>query len=47
VIVSPHQNQEELRPMSHDGSNGMPYIAHLPSGTDLYLVMPFRQWNEK
>jgi FMN-dependent NADH-azoreductase len=28
-------NQEELRPLSHDGSNGMPYVAHLPRGTDL------------
>jgi len=31
MIVSPHQNQEELRPLSHDGSNGMPYVTHLPT----------------
>jgi hypothetical protein len=47
MIVSPHQFQGELRPLSHDGSNGMPYVAHLPHGTDLYLVLPFRQWDEK
>jgi hypothetical protein len=47
MIVSPHQYQDELRPLSHDGSNGMPYVAHLPHGTDLYLVLPFRQWDEK
>jgi len=47
MIVSPRQYQEELRPLSHDGSSGMPYVAHLPNGTDLYLVMPIRQWNEK
>jgi hypothetical protein len=47
MIVSPHQYQEELRPLSHDGSNGMPYVAHLPNGTDLYLVLPFRQSDEK
>src|ERR1700733_4903632 len=47
MIVSPHQYQEELRPLSHDGSNGMPYVAHLPHGTDLYLVLPFRQWSEE
>jgi hypothetical protein len=47
MIVTPRQNQEELRPLSHDGSNGMPYVAHLPNGTDLYLVMPYRQWDEK
>ena len=46
MIVSAHQHQDELRPLSHDGSNGMPYVAHLPKNTDLYLVMPFRQWNE-
>lgn len=47
MIVSPHDYQGELRPLSHDGSNGMPYVAHLPHGTDLYLVLPFRQWDEQ
>jgi hypothetical protein len=47
MIVSPHQYQDELRPLSHDGSNGMPYVAHLPHRTDLYLVLPFRQWSEE
>ena len=47
MIVSPHENQKELQSFSRDGSSGMPYVAHLPNGTDLYLVMPFRQWDEK
>ena len=47
MIVSPHQYQAELQPLSHDGSNGMPYVAHLPHGTDLYLVLPFRQSDHK
>lgn len=47
MIVSPHENQKELQAFSHDGSNGMPYVAHLPHGTDLYLVMPIREWDEK
>lgn len=47
MIVSPHENQKELQSFSHDGSKGMPYVAHLPHGTDLYLVMPIREWNEK
>jgi hypothetical protein len=47
MIVSPHENQKELQAFSHDGSNGMPYVAHLPNGTDLYLVMPIREWDEK
>ena len=46
MIVGPHQFQDELRPLSHDGSNGMPYVAHLPNGTDLYLVLPIRQWDQ-
>jgi len=25
----------------------MPYVAHLPGRTDLYLVMPIGQWGEK
>lgn len=47
MIVSPHENQRELQSFSHDGSDGMPYVAHLPHGADLYLVMPIREWNEK
>lgn len=43
MIVSPHENQKELESFSHDGSDGMPYVAHLPGGKDLYLVMPFQQ----
>ncbi|HEY0702891.1 MAG TPA: hypothetical protein VGD60_09010 [Candidatus Acidoferrales bacterium] len=47
MIVSPHHNQSELQTFSHDGSSGMPYVAHLPHGTDLYLVMPFKQSSEE
>jgi hypothetical protein len=47
MIVSPHQSQEELLPLSHDGSDGLPYVTHLPNGTDLFLVIPTRQWDEK
>jgi hypothetical protein len=47
MIVSPHENQKELQSFSHDGSNGMPYVAHLPHGTDLYLVIPIREWDEQ
>jgi hypothetical protein len=46
MIVSPHENQKELQSISHDGSTGMPYVAHLLHGEDLYLVLPFRQWDE-
>jgi hypothetical protein len=46
MIVSPHENQKELQSFSHDGSDGMPYVAHLPGRTDLYLVIPYHQSNE-
>jgi hypothetical protein len=26
---------------------GMHYVAHLPHHTELYLVMPVRQWDER
>jgi hypothetical protein len=44
MIVSPHQ--EDFQGLNRDPSNGMPYVAHLPHRTELYLVMPIRQWNE-
>jgi len=47
MVVSPHENQKELQQISKDGSNGMPYVAHMPHGDDWFLVLPFRQWDEK
>jgi hypothetical protein len=43
MIVSP--NQDEFQGFNRDPSNGMPYVAHLPHHTELYLVMPVRQWD--
>lgn len=45
MILSPNQN--ELQAYNRDGTTGMPYVAHLPNRTELYLVIPIRQWNEK
>lgn len=45
MIVSPHQ--EEFQGLNRDPSNGMPYVAHLPNRTELYLVMPVQQWDEQ
>jgi hypothetical protein len=45
MIVSP--NQDEFQGFNRDPSNGMPYVAHLPHRTELYLVMPIRQWDEQ
>lgn len=41
MIISPHQ--DDVRGYNTDGSTGLPYVAHLPHGTQLYLVMPFVQ----
>jgi hypothetical protein len=45
MIVSPHQ--DELQAYNRDGSNGMPYVNHLPNRTELFLVVPIHQWDEK
>jgi len=42
MIVSP--NQDELQSYNHDGTLGMPYVTHLPNRTELFLVIPIRQW---
>jgi hypothetical protein len=44
MIVSPHQ--DDFQGLNRDPSNGMPYVAHLPHPTELYLVVPARQWSE-
>lgn len=45
MIVSPHQ--DELQELNRDPSHGMPYVAHLPNHTELYLVMPVRQGHDR
>lgn len=44
MIVSP--NQDDSQGFNRDPTNGMPYVAHLPNRTELFLVMPVRQWDE-
>jgi hypothetical protein len=44
MVVGP--NQDEFRAFNRDATNGMPYVTHLPNRTELFLVMPLRQWNE-
>jgi hypothetical protein len=43
MIVTPHQ--DELQDFNRDGSTGMPYLAHLPNRTELYMVIPIRHWD--
>jgi len=44
-IVSPHQ--DELQAFTRDAASGMPYINHLPKQTEVFVVIPIRQWDEK
>jgi hypothetical protein len=45
MVVSPHQ--DDFQGFNRDGSNGMPYVTHMPGRTELFLVMPLRQWDEQ
>jgi hypothetical protein len=45
MIVGPHQ--DEFQGFNRDATNGMPYVTHLPNRTELFLVMPVRQWDER
>ena len=44
MVVSP--NQDELTGFTRDGAGGMPYINHLPKGTEVFVVIPIRHWDE-
>ncbi len=50
--VGPHimiigLDQKMLQTLNHDGSNGQAYVNHLAGHSELYLVIPIRQWDEK
>jgi hypothetical protein len=40
-----HQN--ELAAFTRDGAHRIPYINHLPQITDVFVVIPIRQWYEE
>jgi hypothetical protein len=49
--VGPHimiigLDQQIIQTLNHDGSNGEPYVNHLPGHTELYLVIPIREWDD-
>ena len=44
MIIGPHQ--DDFQGFNRDATNGMPYVTHLPNRTELFLVMPVRQWDE-
>jgi hypothetical protein len=50
--VGPHimiigLDQKLLQTLNQDGSNGEPYVNHLPgSHSELFLVVPIREWDD-
>jgi hypothetical protein len=49
--VGPHimivgLDQKMLQTLNHDGSNGQAYVNHIGSRSELYLVIPIREWND-
>jgi hypothetical protein len=49
--VGPHimiigLDQKVLQTLNHDGSNGEPYVNSLPGHSELFLVIPIRQWDD-
>jgi hypothetical protein len=44
MIIGPHQ--DDFEGFNRDATNGMPYVTHLPNRTELFMVMPVRQWDE-
>ena len=49
--VGPHimiigLDQKMMQTLNHDGSNGEPYVNHLPGRSELYLVIPIREWED-
>jgi hypothetical protein len=48
--VGPHimvivLDQMRMQTLNQDGSNGEPYANHLPGHSELYLVIPLREWD--
>ena len=44
MIIGP--DQKVMRTLNQNGSNGEPYVNHLPGHPELYLVIPIREWDD-
>jgi hypothetical protein len=49
--VGPHMmiiglDQKMMQTLNQDGSNGEPYVNHLPGHPELFLVIPIREWDD-
>jgi hypothetical protein len=45
MIITPHN--EDLAKLNRDGSSGQIYVSHLPDHSELYLIMPFKEWPQE
>ena len=45
MIITPHN--EDLAKFNRDGSTGQIYVSHLPGHSELYLIMPFKDWPQQ
>ena len=45
MIITPHN--EDLAKFNRDGSTGQIYISHLPGHSELYLIIPFKDWPQQ
>jgi hypothetical protein len=45
MIITPHN--EDLAKFNRDGSTGQIYISHLPGRSELYLILPFKDWPQQ
>jgi hypothetical protein len=45
MIITPHN--EDLANLNRDGSTGQIYVSHLPGRSELYLIMPFQDLQQK
>jgi hypothetical protein len=44
MIIGP--DQKMMQTLNQDGSNGEPYVNHLPGHPELFLVIPIREWDD-
>src|SRR5713226_10179427 len=49
--VGPHVmiiglDPKTMQTLNQDGSNGEPYVNHLPGHPELFLVIPIREWDD-
>jgi len=45
MIITPHN--EDLAKFNRDGSTGQIYVSHLPGHSELYMIMPFKDWPQQ